>query len=338
MNPFSPEQKIRKLESQVSKHQDREATSTHRIRRYIEGFKRKYHEKENPIDQIIDFCDDLWKHQNTYYQLAETNRKELVNRTEHAQRLGNTLAIRETEIIDAKTAFRDKDQELRIANREHKAVVQKHEKETENFLLTIGQLNEQISEIKSRNEAELRRIRDEHRSAFDQQQTDHAWTVQNQRDQYEQELMNQRSAYEQELQRKEVECAQRIASLEADLLSNSDDFRPATDDVLKVKYRKLKLLIDTITDPFNLGASGVTHLSNRVDPTNFLPREGNKFLRFLLRSIIWGIVMDGFFSLPFGFGALGPDSGRQQLLDVYRAWLRLYTAGNDAGKFTSQPH
>ncbi|OIW27591.1 hypothetical protein CONLIGDRAFT_716048 [Coniochaeta ligniaria NRRL 30616] len=341
MNPFSTDQRIRKLESQLGKCQDREAEVVYRIKRYIEGFKRKYHDKKNPIDQIIDLCDGLWTAQDTSSKLAESHRIEWAKSSDHVRALGNALNVKDTEVIDAKAALRDKEQEARIKLREHKDAVRKHEEETRNFLHTISQLNDQINEIKLRNEGELRRIRDEHigaldavngqhRYAFEKQQTDHAWTVQNQRDQYEQEMINQRNAYEQELQRKEIECAQRIASLEADLLSNSDDFRPATDDVLKVKYRKLKLLIDTITDPFNLGASGVTHLSNRLDPTSFLPREGNKFLRFLLRSVIWGIVMDGFFSMPFGFGALGPDTGRQQLLDVYRAWQRLYAPDNES--------
>lgn len=350
MNPFtSTDQRIRKLEIQLSKCKDRETEAQWRIKKYIEGFNQKYDDKLNPIAQIIDLCDGLWKAQDTSSKLAESHRINWAKCDGQVTVLSNALNERDTEIINAKVALRDKEQEARIKLREHKDAVKKHDEETRNFLHTISQLNDQINEIRLRNEAELRHIRDEHNSAldllngqhrydFEKQQTDHAWTLQNQRDQYEQEIVNQRTAYDEELQRKEIECAQRIASLEADLLSNSDDFRPATDDVLKVKYRKLKLLIDTITDPFNLGASGVTHLSNRLDPTSFLPREGNKFLRFLLRSVVWGTVMDGFFSLPFGFGALGPDAGRQQLLDVYRAWLRLYSAGNESGKHLQARH
>ncbi|KAB5583522.1 hypothetical protein GE09DRAFT_1212105 [Coniochaeta sp. 2T2.1] len=334
-NPFSTDQRIKKLENQLGKFKDREAEVAYKIKRYVESFRQqKWSDKKDPVNQIIDLCDGLWTAQDTSSKLAETHRQEWAKCADQARNLSAALFDRDNEVIEIKVALRDTEQKIRVEAREHKEV-------TRNFLNTIGQLNDQISELKSRNEDELRRLRDDHASTldvikaqhrydFEQQQTDHSRTVRTQRDHYEQEITNQRAAYEQELQRKEVECAQRIASLEADLLSNSDDFRPATDDVLKVKYRKLKLLIDTITDPFNLGASGVTHLSDRLDPTNFLPREGNKFLRFLLRSVIWGIVMDGFFSMPFGFGALGPDVGRQQLLEVYRAWHRLYSSAGEA--------
>lgn len=346
MIPFKtdPETKIRRLQSQIGRFEDRENEVVDRIRRYLERFREKYDEKTSPITQIIEFCDRLWTSQDTYWKLAENNRQELLRAHEQIQKMGEAIDIRDSQIIDGKVALRNKEQEAKVQLREHEIRLRKHEEETSNFLHTIGQLNGQINEIKAKHEANVRGIHDAHRNALDsiklqhqyaseKLQTDCAWREQNQRDHYERELATQREAYEQELQRKEAECAHRIASMEADLLDNSDDFRPATDDVLKVKYRKLKVLIDTITDPFNLGVSGVTHLSNRLDPTDFLSREGNKFLRFLLRGVVWGIVMDGFFSLPFGFGALGPDAGRQQLLELYRAWLRIYSTSNESRKF-----
>lgn len=348
MAPFKsdPEQKIRSLKRDIGRLEDKQAEVVDRIHRYLERWNRKYDKKQDPITQLLHFCDDLWQSQDTYFRLAESNRQEIITKNEELQRRTQTLHARDDEISTLKTTLEAKNEASRIAD-------QSHAEEIQNFLDTIGKLNDNIKTMKIRREDELRRINQDHNNAveginaqhqydlnkqqvdFDTQHKQDAWTLQNHIDHYDRMLHDRQTAHEQEMQRKEHECMQRIASLEADLLDNSDDFRPATDDVLKVKYRKLKLLIDTITDPFNLGVSGVTHLSHRLDPSNFLSREGNKYLRFLLRSIIWSIVMDGFFSLPFGFGALGPTGGRQQLLDVYRAWLRLYSAGNGGGKFSS---
>lgn len=347
-NPFSKDERFRKMENQLQRCKDKENNIEYTIKHFYERHNRKFCNNKSPIAQIIDLCDEFWKDQATYSRLAETNRAEWLKCIGDVRSYQNALNGRDADIVNTKAALREKEQEARVKLREHRDAGRKHEDETRNFLRTISHLNEQIGEIKSRDTAEVISLHDEHRSsldrlkaehgqAFEQQHNDHAWAVQAQKEQYEQDIANQRNYYEQQLQHKDIDCAHKIASLEADLLSNSDDFRPATDDVLKVKYRKIKLLIDTITDPFNLGASGVTHLSTRLDPTDFLPREGNKFLRFLLRSVIWGIVMDGFFSLPFGFGALGPESGRQQLFDVYRAWHRLYSAGNETGGFRTFP-
>ena len=250
-NPFSTDQRIKKLETQIEKYKDREAEVAYKIKRYVEAFRQqKWSDKKDAVNQIIDLCDGLWTAQDTSSKLAETHRQEWSKCADQARNLSAALFDRDNEIIDIKVALRDTEQDARIKVREHK-------EETRNFLNTIGQLNDRISELsdrvselKSRHEAELRLLQDDHGNAleainaqhqydFEKEQRDHAWAVQSQREHYEHEIANRMAAYEQELLKKEVECAQKIASLEADLLSNSDDFRPATDDVLKVKYRKL---------------------------------------------------------------------------------------------------
>ncbi|KAK3396748.1 hypothetical protein B0T20DRAFT_500101 [Sordaria brevicollis] len=97
----------------------------------------------------------------------------------------------------------------------------------------------------------------------------------------------------------------KVSSLENDLVGNNDDFRPATDDSLKVSYRQLKLAVDMVTEPNNLGISGIPRNIGKIDTTRFLEREGKTQLRFLLRSVVWQRVVEGFFSEPFGMGALG---------------------------------
>jgi hypothetical protein len=119
-----------------------------------------------------------------------------------------------------------------------------------------------------------------------------------------------------------VDLKEKIISLESDLVDNSDDFRPATDEALKIKFRDLKLNVETITEPFNLGVNTIPH-STGLDPDGFLAREKGQ-LRFLLRSLVWEKLIDGFFSAPYGFGALGSRDGKRMLGDIYRAWIRIF--------------
>ncbi|KAK4163680.1 hypothetical protein QBC43DRAFT_212382 [Cladorrhinum sp. PSN259] len=116
------------------------------------------------------------------------------------------------------------------------------------------------------------------------------------------------------------ELLERITSLESSLVDNSDDFRPATDDSLRNKYQSLKLTIDTIT--FNLGTITFRR-GTTLDPGGFLEREGKGEEVYLLRSIFWERLQQGFFSLPFGLGALGSGDGKKKLLDMYVAYRRL---------------
>lgn len=116
------------------------------------------------------------------------------------------------------------------------------------------------------------------------------------------------------------ELLERITSLESSLVDNSDDFRPATDDSLRNKYQNLKLTIDTIT--FNLGTITFPR-GTRLDPGGFLERDGKGAEVHLLRSIFWEKLEQGFFSLPFGLGALGPGDGKNRLLDMFVAYRRI---------------
>ncbi|KAK3939277.1 hypothetical protein QBC46DRAFT_263663 [Diplogelasinospora grovesii] len=152
----------------------------------------------------------------------------------------------------------------------------------------------------------------------------------------EQQLQTERQGRDKELAKKDdqharnvVHLRDKILSLEADLVDNVDDFRPATDDALKSKYREVKLLVETITEPFNLGVHTMPQ-SSRLDPTRLLTREGSKPMRFLLRSIVWARIIDGFFSAPFGFGAFGSGNGKQQLINVYYEWRKLFDFSQSA--------
>ncbi|KAK3370873.1 hypothetical protein B0T24DRAFT_680020 [Lasiosphaeria ovina] len=162
--------------------------------------------------------------------------------------------------------------------------------------------------------------------------------IQQERVVHEKEMEGQRAAHRRELLKQEnehkrnlVDLRATVKNLEGDLVDNSDDFRPASDDALKVRFKDIKLTIETITSPFNIRA---TTIPEGVDPDGFLVRESKSKLCFLLRSIVWSKLIDGFFSSPFGFGALGTGDGARMLVALYSSWRRLFDAGSFAAPDT----
>ncbi|KAK3491247.1 uncharacterized protein B0T23DRAFT_397261 [Neurospora hispaniola] len=180
-------------------------------------------------------------------------------------------------------------------------------------------LQDAITNLRSQHTEELNRME----SAFSEQvaglQTAHSQQIAAQQKKHEQDIqrLNKKHA------RNVVDLREKVQSLENDLVGNNDDFRPATDDSLKIQYRQLKLCIDMVTEPINLGITGVPRNLGKLDPTRFLEREGKNQLRFLLRSVVWQKIVEGFFSEPFGFGALGNGEGREVLRGVVEGWRGL---------------
>lgn len=127
-----------------------------------------------------------------------------------------------------------------------------------------------------------------------------------------------------------LDLRQRILSLESDLIDNGDDMRPSLGGgTLQTRYRALKLKVETISEPFNLSeiASPSGFDTSELDQREFLAREGKSQMRFLLRSVCWSVLLDRFFSSPFGFGAFGREEGKKMLLEVYATWQRLFDPG-----------
>ncbi|KAK1773840.1 hypothetical protein QBC45DRAFT_386764 [Copromyces sp. CBS 386.78] len=191
------------------------------------------------------------------------------------------------------------------------------------------ELQDAMSALRSTHQQELNRL-----ETASNEQISALQTAQNQ------QITAQQKKHEQDVQRLNkkharnvVDLQNKVQSLENDLVMGSnDDFRPATDDSLKIQYRQLKLCIDMVTEPINLGISGgVPRNLGKLDPTRFLEREGKNQLRFLLRSVVWQKIVEGFFSEPFGFGALGSKGeGREVLRKVVDGWRGLCGYGDGA--------
>ncbi|KAK4202349.1 hypothetical protein QBC40DRAFT_321916 [Triangularia verruculosa] len=93
----------------------------------------------------------------------------------------------------------------------------------------------------------------------------------------------------------------------------------AVDGNLRALFQRLQFGIEVVTEPVNLGEVSLPP-GSPLDPDGFAERHGEGSLRFLLRHILWNVVMNGFFSAPFGFGVFGNDGERSKLFGLYAAW------------------
>lgn len=261
-------------------------------------------------DELSIQVNDLRKRLEKEKDVAKTN-------------LANQHAHHEAQTKDIKQHNLDLQRELKEQNSKYGREMNKQ--------------HEYYEGVRKRHEAEVETLKKEHKEALQQvtRQRDEEVKLQQiafdenlvkSRLHYEEQVKGQRQAHELALKNNAVHLQEKINSLESDLVDNSDDFRPATDDSLKTSYGKLKVTVEQITEPFNLGVVAIPQ-NWRLDPDNFLGREGKGQTRVLLRSIVWAKLMDGFFSSPFGFGSFGSGSGKTLLVELYSAWRKLFDDG-----------
>lgn len=149
-------------------------------------------------------------------------------------------------------------------------------------------------------------------------------------------LMEREAYFAQQSKNLETRHSEQVSKLTGQLLDNQDDNQGWPDDKLKFRFKQLQRLIEMLTSPRNM--EFVIPLNQQLrpglDPTNFLGRVGRKKFHFMLKSMIWAILQEQFFSAPFGYGALGPDKGQIELLNVYRTWRKSFDEGADTGEIT----
>ncbi|KUJ12159.1 uncharacterized protein LY89DRAFT_688620 [Mollisia scopiformis] len=116
--------------------------------------------------------------------------------------------------------------------------------------------------------------------------------------------------------------------LVAQLLVSQRDDQGWPDDKMGIKFRELQRLMESVTAPRNrefLIPAG-QKLPSHLDKTGFLTRAGNAKSHFWLKSTLWSIIAEQFFSAPFGFGVLGPGKSQKHLFEMYAAWRKLFDA------------
>lgn len=118
------------------------------------------------------------------------------------------------------------------------------------------------------------------------------------------------------------------------LMHSGRDDQGWPDDKMRLKFRELQRLMESVTAPRNkefLIPAG-QHLPSHLDTTGFLGRAGNGKSHFLLKGTLWSIIGEQYFSAPFGFGIFGPGRSQKQLFDMYAAWRKLFDPSSVASK------
>ncbi|KAH8656645.1 hypothetical protein BGZ60DRAFT_435013 [Tricladium varicosporioides] len=140
----------------------------------------------------------------------------------------------------------------------------------------------------------------------------------------------------QEIKYKEIDHKDKIwvkenenKKLVQQLLINQDANLAWPDDKLKFHFQQLQTLVDSVVRKALTQKN--QHFGQHLDPTDFIERAGNGKARFLLKSIIWKILKDQFFSVPYGFGALGSGQGYQALMVVYTTWRKIFKDHSNKG-------
>ncbi|KAK3353911.1 hypothetical protein B0T25DRAFT_453808 [Lasiosphaeria hispida] len=150
----------------------------------------------------------------------------------------------------------------------------------------------------------------------------HSAQLQQERENRMAELHHHQTSYENLLYQERDEHARTLAALRPD---PGEHIRQAADHDLRATFRDLRLMVQTVTQPFNLGKLRIPGRVGEggIDPTGFVEREGKGAVRHLLSSVVWATIVEGFFSSPCGFGAFGKGEGAGLLMDVFRGWVRL---------------
>ncbi|KAK0670104.1 hypothetical protein QBC41DRAFT_222423 [Cercophora samala] len=124
------------------------------------------------------------------------------------------------------------------------------------------------------------------------------------------------------------------------LSSQKGQLRQTVDGNLRRLFQRLQFAIEVVTEPVNLGEISLVP-GSQLDRDGFVERNGEGALRFLLKHIVWSVIINGFFSAPFGFGIFGDGEARDRLFQLYVTWRRLVapdheTTGSQDGA-NSQP-
>jgi len=113
----------------------------------------------------------------------------------------------------------------------------------------------------------------------------------------------------------------------SDIMVAQADSRAWSDEKLKVKFNRLKSLVDKVTSPHFGKVQDISALGH-LDPNGSLSRVRER-PHFFLRNALWNILYGCFFSSPWGFGAFGPGAGRAVLVAIYSSWRGIFGTSTD---------
>lgn len=371
VNAWEIEAREQRIRAQIS--EEAHLYDTQQMLSYLKQVGANPKRNVNAVEQVLVFCNSLIKERRAAdddarlkaHKLSEAITEIKFLRSDVKDALNNVRQA-QSDTENMRRKYKENKEKLEKADRKREEAVAKVMRQMNEAAVAHIQ-DKQQSEAQLRLqlgvlESQIHRLHGEHQTALQQLEAKHTDILKDVTATHEVAQKSLHDAKEREID--EIIDAheadtdilkEKVRELAADLISQTDDFRPATDQALRIKLLDLRNRIKNITVPNNLhlrieggggdggangvpggdgtaggvgGASAVHQLPPDLDPTGFVARHGSRDLQYILRGLVWNVLIDAFFSAPFGFGFLGPDPkrhpGRQQLLDIHRAWSRLY--------------
>ncbi|KAK4676422.1 hypothetical protein QC764_400530 [Podospora pseudoanserina] len=176
---------------------------------------------------------------------------------------------------------------------------------------------EQIQRLKDESTMRLQELRHHYQIELESQAAKYKTEISHRIEESDAKMAVYMMNRDEQAAREREQYERQIADLKQVLMERPGDFdlRLVSDRSLKEEYRALKRSVDTIT--FNLGPMTI---DRSIDAASFLEREGKGQERLFVKALIWAMILDGFFSVPYGFGALGPGGNGGPLFELYRSW------------------
>ena len=368
---WEQEARDQRIRAQVS--EDAHAYDSHQLYGFLKKRGASPKRSQNMIEQMVAYCSTMIIERDAALNDMRVMQRKLSEATVEAKQLRSDYKDASARISNAKNdaeQYRVKYlgakekldkadakrseavgrvvQQLNIATRKHE--LEKHHEQAQ-LRQRVALLEAELVARDGKHELDKQQMEGEHQLQLSAREEKYREALRKQHAENERVIDEIIDSHDAEL---EVYNA-KVRELASDLISHSDDFRPATDQGLSMKLLDLRNRIKNITIPNNLqirtspaadgtaatdggadtgSAAGIHQLPPDLDPTGFVARHGTRDIQYILRGLVWKALIEAFFSSPFGFGFLGSDAnihpGRRQLLEIHRAWSRLYEGGQHA--------
>ena len=118
------------------------------------------------------------------------------------------------------------------------------------------------------------------------------------------------------------------SKLEQAIVAPSDRFQPLPDSMLQERLSQLRRSVGRLARSLSRSERGfdaetLGRAFTRPESIEFINRSDKRHWKFAVESEIWAILWQGFFAIPFGFGALGRHGER-----LAQDWADLFETGS----------
>ncbi|KAF2461822.1 hypothetical protein BDY21DRAFT_1558 [Lineolata rhizophorae] len=184
-----------------------------------------------------------------------------------------------------------------------------------------NRLNQQLKLQKAQFENDKLALQEAKNSELATQRLDAAKTMEDMRHNHNKE----REKYTEERKKYTEENKVRIQSLEAALLNTSHRFQPVPDSLMKGRFIDLKNQVISIsrTVTWSHADTPSVLVGNTFNLSKFVSTAPKKDWKYAVEYAFWSILIDHFFSVPFGAKALG-RSGEDCALALCSTFRNLF--------------